>query len=100
MKIWLDDERPIPEGYDTYCRTAEQAIQFIKQGVVDEISLDNDLGTGYTEGKEVARFIERETLLGNLGRIKLRAHTSNVSARQDMHAAFRNIYKYWMNKNE
>lgn len=47
MKIWLDDERPMPPEFDTLCRHPEQVINHIKNGNVELVSLDNDLGAGY-----------------------------------------------------
>lgn len=63
MKIYLDDTRPCPEGW-VLVRTVEQAIKLLETEQVEEISLDNDLGLGYTEGWEVLDFLE-ETVFDN-----------------------------------
>lgn len=52
MKVYLDDERPTPEGW-IGVRWPRDAIQLLETGNVTEISLDHDLGndeigTGYT----------------------------------------------------
>lgn len=98
MKIWLDDERPMPEGYDQHCRNAESAIEAIKSGIVDEISLDHDLGNDVLNGYDVAKFIEKETLLGNLNYIRCKVHTQNPIGRKNIVCALQNVARYWMSK--
>jgi hypothetical protein len=57
MRIYLDDIRKCP--YDDWetVRTAEEAIDLLREEEVDEISLDHDLGTVLT-GYDVACYIE------------------------------------------
>jgi hypothetical protein len=43
MKLWLDDVRPAPEGWH-WVRTAIEALMWMITGVVEEASLDHDLG--------------------------------------------------------
>lgn len=43
MKMWLDDERPAPEGW-IHAKTVEEAIRLLGTGSVVEASLDHDLG--------------------------------------------------------
>lgn len=43
MKLWHDDIRTPPDGWE-WARTNAQAMVFLEQGEVDEISLDHDLG--------------------------------------------------------
>lgn len=43
MKIFLDDCRPMPAGFDVYVKTAGEAIELLKTGKVTVISLDHDL---------------------------------------------------------
>jgi len=43
MKVYLDDERSTPEGWTRVYWPAE-AIELLRTGEVEEISLDNDLG--------------------------------------------------------
>lgn len=51
MRVWLDDERPMPLGFDVHVKTADEAIKLLANGQVKVISLDHDLGenedTGY-----------------------------------------------------
>ena len=51
MKLYLDDERPCPEGW-VLATTASEAISRLDEGGVTHLSLDHDLGppeagTGY-----------------------------------------------------
>ena len=51
MKVYLDDERETPEGW-VRVYWPHEAIELLKTGKVEEISLDHDLGddekgTGY-----------------------------------------------------
>lgn len=57
MKIWLDDIRTPPEGWE-WARTAQEAIALLETGNVEEISLDHDLGE-ILSGYDVACWIER-----------------------------------------
>ncbi|MCP3728382.1 hypothetical protein M3I53_35625 [Paraburkholderia sp. CNPSo 3272] len=51
MKVFLDDERPTPKGW-LRVYWPDEAIRLLESGIVEEISLDHDLGdddrgTGY-----------------------------------------------------
>jgi hypothetical protein len=86
MRVWLDDERPMPQDYDLHVKTAEEAIQLLEQGQVTHISLDHDLGqetTGYT----VASWIERAAFEGTLRPLTVFVHTANPSGRRNILAA-------------
>lgn len=97
MRIYLDDIRSTPEGYvRTY--TVEETIELIKQndGNVESLSLDNDLGSGYTEGYEVMKWIEEQAYYNTLQPIpNLFAHTDNNVAEEKMMQARYNAWKYW-----
>lgn len=43
MKLWHDDIRPPPDGW-VWARTNEAAMDYLAYGIVDECSLDHDLG--------------------------------------------------------
>ena len=49
MKLYVDDVRPIPEGW-TGARTVLEAIKILSEGKVEEISLDHDIFHPVTEG--------------------------------------------------
>lgn len=101
MKVWLDDERPMPDRYDVHVKTAQEAIALLEQGVVTEISLDHDLGlveagTGYM----VAFHIEYMAYKGFAPPV-WRLHTANPVGRENMKNAlmsamdiYYNVMKY------
>ena len=45
MKVWLDDERAAAGGW-VHVRTPEEAIELLRGGEVEELSLDHDLVLG------------------------------------------------------
>jgi hypothetical protein len=97
MKLWLDDVRPAPKEYDLHVMTAADAIQWLKTGQVDVISLDHDLGDPkiYGDGYDVARWIERAAHDGALGRIAWALHTANPVGFFRMRQALQQAEKYW-----
>lgn len=94
LYVYLDDVRGLPAGFDLLIRTAEEAIELIKANKVEFISLDNDLGTGYTEGKKVAQFIENAYISGEIEFVDFHPHTSNPVAFDEIIACKRNVYKH------
>jgi hypothetical protein len=96
MKVWLDDSRPMPAGYDRHVKTAEDAIELLNTGLVDEISLDNDLGFNKTEGQIVARYIENHAYYGLLRGLRVRVHTDDLAARKEICGALQRAKRYWM----
>lgn len=97
MKVYLDDERKTPEGYERTF-TVEQTIELIKanDGNVEAVSLDNDLGTGFREGREVMKWIEEQAYHNTLQPIPhLLIHSGNSVAVDEMMTARFNAWKYW-----
>ena len=68
-KIWIDDERPAPDGY-RWCRTYDQAIATIEyfdscENGIDEICFDHDL-SGEKTGYDIAKYIvEKHIAIGS-----------------------------------
>ena len=67
MKVWLDDVRSAPEGW-THVTTPEEAIELLRSGNVEEISLDHDLGLTTAErertGYDVLAWLEEAVATG------------------------------------
>lgn len=100
MRIWVDDERPMPWTSDNvwsqvHARTSAEAIDWLeawrrnnaKRGrplgyLLDEVSLDHDLGGDDTGMKVLDWMIEHEVWPQ-----ELTIHTSNPPARKQMLAA-------------
>lgn len=102
MKVWLDDLRPMPSGFDVHARTAAEAICLLVAGGVSEISLDHDLGeesngTGY----EVAKRIEEGAFRwgqgepGGLPPLKWSIHSQNPVGLENMTLALRKADQFW-----
>lgn len=85
MKIFLDDIREAPEGW-IRVHSYEEAIEGLKTGRVEQISLDNDLGTE-KEGYDVAKWIEQQTFETNFRPPKIWVHSANPVATHNIEAA-------------
>jgi len=93
MKVYLDDLRPTPEGW-TRVYWPDEAIELLKTGNVDVISLDHDLGddergTGY----DVVVWIEEAVATKNIIPPEIKVHSANSSAREKMEAGIRSIQR-------
>ncbi len=91
MRVFLDDERPTPDGWVRVFWTSE-TIALLQTGMVDELSLDHDLGddeigTGY----DVVLWIEETVALRQFKPPKNYVHSANSSARERMLAGIRSI---------
>ncbi len=94
MKVYLDDERDTPDGW-TRVFWPDEAIELLKSGQVDEISLDHDLGddergTGY----DVVIWIEEQVIVHGMTPPIIRVHSANSSARAKMEAGIATIAKH------
>lgn len=87
MRIYLDDERPAPQGW-IRVRWPDEAIALLETGDVAELSLDHDLGddqrgTGY----DVLLWIEERVVRDGFIPPILHVHSANPAARLRMQAA-------------
>lgn len=92
MNVFLDDERPTPDGWiRTF--TPIQTIQLLETNEVNTLSLDHDLGdddkigTGY----DVLNWIEQQVAEAMFVPPAMLIHSSNSSARVKMELAIRSI---------
>lgn len=93
MKVYLDDERPTPEGW-IRVYWPEEAIALLKQGKVTEISLDHDLGDdSHGTGYDVVLWIEEAVATRGFLPPKMKVHSANSSAKMKMQAGVDNILK-------
>lgn len=91
MKVYLDDEREAPAGWQQV-RWPDETIQYLKTGGVNELSLDYDLGndsrgTGY----DVLLWIEEAVATRDFDPPVIRVHTAHPSARNRMLSAVASI---------
>ncbi len=94
MKIWLDDIRPVPYGYEG-AKSVNEAISMIMEAEengeeIELLDLDHDLGDYYPDGGDAIKLLdwlaERETFY------PVEIHTSNPVGRANME---RMIARYW-----
>lgn len=94
--VWLDDERPMPSGYDIHIKTAAEAIELIRSGAVSSISLDHDLGNAENgTGYEVAKFIEEGAFNGTVKPIEVRVHSANPVGASNMRKSIESAVRFW-----
>lgn len=95
LRLWIDDERPMPDGFDVHARTADDAIRAIDAGGVSLVSLDHDLGDGNGTGYEVAKYIEEGAFNGDLPPMEVRVHSANPVGRKNIMRCVENAIEFW-----
>ena len=91
MKVYLDDERETPEGWERVY-WPEEAIALLETGKVIEISLDHDLGDdNHGTGYDVVLWIEEAVFTKGFIPPLMKVHSANSSARQKMELGIANI---------
>ena len=97
IKVWLDDIRPMPNGYDLHVQTAAEAIDILRTNTVECISLDHDLGEAVNgTGYDVAKFIEAGAIEGSVEKIDVLFHSANPVGVGNMRSAIKNALKAWL----
>ena len=94
MKIWVDDVRQVPEGYD-WTRSVNETIRLIEQAEQDGIQielidLDHDLGDYADDGGDAIKILDY--LVENSKFYPVRLHTANPVGLDNMR---RMINRYW-----
>lgn len=74
MKVFLDDLRRPPEGW-VLVKTVPEVQELVKSGVVEELSLDNDLGPGTPEGYTLVDWMAENNVWPQK---KPRVHSMNI----------------------
>ncbi|WP_342376735.1 hypothetical protein NVS55_35970 [Myxococcus stipitatus] len=94
MKVYLDDERPTPEGWVS-ARWPEDVIALLEGGRVVELSLDHDLGDDeHGTGYDVLLWLEEAVATRGFNPPRVRVHSANSSARQKMELAITRIERF------
>lgn len=99
IRIWLDDVRPMPEGFDVWCKTAEHALSVIAVTKTDYISFDHDLGTELT-GYDVAKWIEERVFSGWNLYMEYDIHSANPVGRKNIEMAMKSAERFWKMQEE
>lgn len=93
MKLYLDDERPTPEGWHRVY-TVAQAIEALETRTVEYLSVDNDLGSldPKTEGFNLINWLEETVYYDSTFPVPIiTIHSSNAARVQDMERAINSI---------
>lgn len=105
IKVWLDDERDPKKfkGWEDaiWITTPEEALELLEAGMVEALSLDNDLGLpddvdgNPRDGYSVACWLEARVADDEdfMAPDVLNAHTANPVESRRIEMAFRNIRK-------
>lgn len=101
MKLFLDDIRPTPVGWQR-SETAWETIWFLEHEAVTHLSLDHDLGDGpaYGEppgnGNDVAKWIEEQAVNNNFEQIPkvINCHSSNPKGKSDIRASIKSAIRF------
>ena len=94
MKLWLDDLRPVPYGYEG-ARSVNEAKQLILEaehnGIeIEALDLDHDLGDYAYDGGDGIKLLD--WLVENSLFFPIKLHTMNPVGRENM---LRMIDRYW-----
>ncbi len=97
MKIWVDDLRPVPAGYE-WAKSVNQAISLVEKAeangeTIEVLDLDHDLGDFYTDGGDAIKLLDWLAERGTF--YPVRIHTANPVGRENME---RMIARYWPEK--
>lgn len=114
VHLWLDDERPMPQGYNYHCKNYPEAralielttngvsrlvdggFKMVRPCVLRSMSLDHDLGEkGWGSGYDIACMVEKAAMNGTLGRVEWQVHSMNPVGRTRMIIALGKAEEYW-----
>lgn len=100
MKLYVDDVRPAPEGFEL-ARNYDEAIEFLETGEVTGLSLDHDLGEDKT-GYDIACWIEERVYTDeNFVPPFIVVHSANIPGARvacalKIEALIRKIYQFYV----
>ena len=96
MRLWVDDVRPMPKGFNNHAKTYDEALSLLFTGKVKEVSLDHDLGE--KDGKDgygIAKFIWMMARNGGIPRLRWSIHSANPVGRRNMEEALKKADECW-----
>jgi len=94
VKIWVDDIRPVPSGYEG-TKSVRETIALIEEieadgGEIELLDLDHDLGDYARFGGDAIKILDYLAERGTF--YPIRIHTANPVGRANME---RMIERYW-----
>ena len=94
IHLWVDDERPAPQGW-VWAKTALEAITVLKSFHVSEISMDHDLGDVQQDGSQVTCYILEQAYMGNIPKMEWHIHSQNPVGAQKMQWDLEKADSFW-----
>ena len=84
MKIYLDDDRTTPIGFERAI-SVQQLIDLCREHkVIDLVSLDNDLGYGQKEGYDFVKWYVNDGVREHIIIKSFNIHSQNIVAEMNM----------------
>lgn len=97
IRVWLDDIRLMPIGFDYWAKTAEELLVMLVYDEISEISFDHDLGEGLT-GYDVAKTIEEMASNGTINPMTWNIHSANPVGRRNIEMAMKSAERFWISE--
>lgn len=94
MRVWLDDERPMPQDYDLWVKDGDHCVELLKAGLVTHLSFDHDLD-GRVDGYAVALFVEVMAEQAAMKPFTWDVHSANPPGRDRITAAMEAAERFW-----
>ena len=101
MRVFLDDKKDLPEGFDLLVRTFDDMMQLLIYGqAITHLSLDWDLGEiekgrDLCDGIKICHFISRLAYKGQLSRFTWDVHSEAEYKKQEMEEIMRQADEQW-----
>ena len=91
MKLWIDDERPAPEGY-VWCKSVHQTKQVIRASelthtTIELLDIDHDAGDYAFDGGDYIKILDWMEYTNR--NYPIRIHSMNPVGRENMRAIIR-----------
>lgn len=98
MKLYVDDERTIPNGWD-YARNYNDAIEKLSNNKYDEVSLDHDIASYNENGREMTGYdialwlAERKITETGYVPPVIKCHSANPAGRKNIESVINRYLK-------
>lgn len=95
LRVWLDDLRPAPAGW-YWALTAEEVVDVLRSELVEDLSLDHDLGRSYS-GYDVIKWLAHQREVNGFNFWPLNrptVHSSNPVGRVNIESVIERYGEY------
>lgn len=105
LSIYLDDVRPVPEGFTFYASTVERCKYLMQKFNIEFISFDHDLGMDQHGRKrtamEIVDWIDERVYRGVMKPPRFTIHSANPVGRRNIERAMNRITeRYYESKSK